>query len=217
MRGRSSTPQGGNARPPGEGVKPVALATAAISIALFVPSRNELNIRALKSPRRHLLGRESVMGPHRVGRRRVILGQVLGALARGDDLEAGGAAPVDHFADERRLVAISERVDDIALRARRASSGPARASASTLTITNMLAARERGERMADARGGIAGRVDDDVDLRRIDQRRRVVGTCVAAVFAAAANERAAKRSDAHPVRDSVARARAGSRSAMPTT
>jgi hypothetical protein len=31
-------------------VSPVAFATAAISIALFVPSRNELNICALKSP-----------------------------------------------------------------------------------------------------------------------------------------------------------------------
>jgi hypothetical protein len=48
--GKSSTPQGGNARPSSGASSPVALATAAISIADFVPSRNELNILALKSP-----------------------------------------------------------------------------------------------------------------------------------------------------------------------
>jgi len=42
-------------------------------------------------------------------------------------------------------------------------------------------------------------------------------THVAAFLDAAAKERAAKRADSHPVRASVARARAGSRSAMPTT
>src|SRR5260221_3102411 len=48
-RGRSSTPQGGKRRPSGAGVSPVALATAVISMPLFVPSRKELNICALKS------------------------------------------------------------------------------------------------------------------------------------------------------------------------
>src|SRR5439155_863337 len=38
------------------------------------------------------LRRETVIGPHRVRRRRVILGKVLGALAGGDDLEALAAA-----------------------------------------------------------------------------------------------------------------------------
>ena len=52
------------------------------------------------------------MRPDGVRRRLVIRGQVLGALARGDHLEAGGAAPVDHLADQRRLVAIRERIDD---------------------------------------------------------------------------------------------------------
>ena len=49
-RARSSTPQGGNSSPPGAARSPVAFATAAISMALFVPSRKELNICALKSP-----------------------------------------------------------------------------------------------------------------------------------------------------------------------
>ena len=49
-RAKSSTPHGGNSSPRGDGVSPVALLTAAISMALLVPSRNELNICALKSP-----------------------------------------------------------------------------------------------------------------------------------------------------------------------
>ena len=49
-RARSSTPQGGKCRPDGEGCRPVALDTAAISMALLVPSRKLLNICALKSP-----------------------------------------------------------------------------------------------------------------------------------------------------------------------
>ena len=43
-------PAGGNPSPPGAGVRPVALDTAAISIADFVPSRNELNICGFMPP-----------------------------------------------------------------------------------------------------------------------------------------------------------------------
>jgi len=42
--GRSSTAQGGKARPSGAGVSPVALATAVLSMAGLEPSRKELNI-----------------------------------------------------------------------------------------------------------------------------------------------------------------------------
>jgi hypothetical protein len=44
VKGRSSAPQGGKARPSRGALSPVALAIAAISIADLVPSRNELNI-----------------------------------------------------------------------------------------------------------------------------------------------------------------------------
>ena len=45
-----SVPAGGNPSPLGAGIRPVALDTAAISIADFVPSRNELNIRGFMPP-----------------------------------------------------------------------------------------------------------------------------------------------------------------------
>ena len=50
MCGNSSTPQGGNSKPLLGGIKSQALDTAAISRADLVPSKNELNICALKSP-----------------------------------------------------------------------------------------------------------------------------------------------------------------------
>jgi hypothetical protein len=77
-----------------------------------------------------------------------------------------------------------------------------------LTITDVLAARERRERMANARGGIAGGVDDDVDLGASISAKASPDTFVAAVFAAAANEGAPKRSEGHPMRE---RRRLGSR------
>jgi len=42
----------------------------------------------------------------------VVRGQILRALAGGNDLEARRAAPVDQLADQGRLVAVRERVDD---------------------------------------------------------------------------------------------------------
>ncbi len=43
--------QGGKSSPPGAGVRPVAFATAAISMADLVPSRKELNILGFNPPR----------------------------------------------------------------------------------------------------------------------------------------------------------------------
>jgi len=52
------------------------------------------------------------MSPHACGRHIMIDRQILCALARGDDLEAGGARPVHHFGGECGLVAIGQRIDD---------------------------------------------------------------------------------------------------------
>ena len=49
--GRSSTAQGGKASPSGAGVRPVALATAVLSMAGLEPSRKELNILGFSPPR----------------------------------------------------------------------------------------------------------------------------------------------------------------------
>src|SRR6201985_3633728 len=49
--GRSSTEQGGKARPSGAGVRPVAFDTAVLSIAGLEPSRKLLNILGFRPPR----------------------------------------------------------------------------------------------------------------------------------------------------------------------
>ena len=109
--GRSSTPHGGNASPSGA-IRPVALATAAhLERALGAVEERVEHLR-IHAALAGLLGRQAVVAPHRVGRRRVVHRQVLGALARGDHLEPAGARPVDHLADQRRLVAVRQRVDD---------------------------------------------------------------------------------------------------------
>ena len=59
-----------------------------------------------------LLGRQAVVAPHGVRRRLAEVRQPLVAAARGGDREAAGARPVDQVADQRRLVAERERVDD---------------------------------------------------------------------------------------------------------
>jgi len=69
-----------------------------------------------------------------VRRDRMIGRQIFRALPGCDHREPAGPPPVDQFTGERRLVANRERVDDPAARASSASSGPASASASTLTM-----------------------------------------------------------------------------------
>ena len=104
----------------------------------------------------------------------MVLRQVLGALARGDDLEARGTAPVDHLADERRLVAVGERVDD----ARRARALGEQRSGERVGFDvhhhDVLAVTAAGEDVADAGGGVPGGVDHDLDLGRRDGGKRVV-------------------------------------------
>ena len=174
-RGRSSTPQGGNARPSGRGRQPVALATAAISIADFVPSRNELNICAFMPPRLRVLGSQPVVVPHRVRRRGVVRGEILRSLPRGDHLEARTRAPSRpsrRSAPAGRRTRASRRCPPpLALRA---SSGPASASASTFTITTCLRAPAAREHVTDARRRASRRVDHDVDRRRGDERAGVL-------------------------------------------
>ena len=57
-------------------------------------------------------GRESVVLPHRVRGRGMIGGQVFGPLAGADHLESARPGPVNLLADERRLVAVGQGVDD---------------------------------------------------------------------------------------------------------
>ena len=104
----------------------------------------------------------------------MVLGQVFCSFAGSDDLEACGAAPVDHFADQCGLVAVRQRVDDTRLaRAAREQWAGERVGLD-VHHHDMLALRTTGERVADASRGITGGVDDDIDLRGADERGRIV-------------------------------------------
>ena len=173
-----------------------------------------MNICGLRPPARDRLRRESVMSPHRVGRRRVIGRQVLRAFARGDDVETRRARPVDHLADQRRLVAIRERVDDAGVgRALREQRTGERVGFD-VDHHHVLAVAAAREHMTDACGGIAGRVDDDLGLRSGDRRVRVVGDeRRAARCGVRKGSRAVLFRQTSHVVASAARARSGERSA----
>ena len=79
------------------------------------------------------------------------------------------------LADQRRLVAVGERVHDARPRwARSASSGPASASASTLTMTMCLPRSQQASTCSMPAAGEPGGIDDDVDVGFVDHASRIV-------------------------------------------
>ena len=117
------------------------------------------------------------------------------ALAGGDHLEAAGARPVDVLADQRRLVAPGEAVDDArGLRLARQQRTGERIGLH-IDHDDVLAVRDRRERMADAGGRNAGRLDDHLDLGARDQRLGIVRDMGAAGLERVAERR---RGRTHP-------------------
>ncbi len=149
--------------------------------------------------RRHHFGGEAVIRPDGVGGGRVEFGQILGALARGHDLEAAGARPVHHFADQGGLIAVGQRIDDarFARAARQQRTG--QRVGLHVDHDDVLAVFAAGEHVRDAGGGLAGRVDDDVDVGAGDDGARVVAEIDLAVLVgvidAAGVERAGRPAD----------------------
>jgi len=87
LPGRSTSasswvPHGGKARPAGAGVRPVQFATAAISMADFVPSRNEFEHSRVHPAGARLFRRQTVMAPDRVGRGGMVCRQVISCPCR---------------------------------------------------------------------------------------------------------------------------------------
>ena len=139
-----------------------------------------------------------------VVRRHIVIGrQIFGAFAGGDNAKTRGARPVHHLGDQRRLVAIGQRIDDAGA-AR--FLGQQRASQHVglhIDHDDMLAGLNGRARMLDAGGGIAGGLDDDIDLCRS-----------VALAPSAVNVVAAIRAASQPTVRQASRARSGSRSAI---
>src|SRR5262249_8065525 len=113
--------------------------------------------------------------PHRIGSGPVVVGLVARALAGRHDIEAAGSRPVDVLTDQRRLIAPGQTVDD---------TGGLRFGSEERTDQrvgldadhdDVLAVRDRRERMTDARRRHAGCLADHLDLGEGDERFHVGG------------------------------------------
>ena len=113
------------------------------------------------------------------------------ALAGRDHLEAGGARPVDMLADQRRLIAPGERIDDAGLLRLAGEQRTRERVRLHIDHHDVLAVRDRLKRMADAGARNAGRLDDHLDLAdaRSAHRHRSV-TSVPRCLSASSSERA---------------------------
>ena len=121
-----------------------------------------------------LLGREAVVAPHRLGRRFAEMRQPLVAAPCGDDGEAASARPVDEVANESRLIAERERIDDTGVGRLACEQRSAQRVGFDGHVDDMLAVARRFEAVVDGRDRMPGAFDDDVDRRVANERGPVV-------------------------------------------
>ena len=120
----------------------------------------------------------------------MIVRLVARALAGRDHLEAAGARPVDVLADQRRLVAPGQRVDDAGGLGALRQQGAGQRVGLDVDHDDVLAVRDRRERMRDAGARHAGRLDDHLDARVGDHRIASSVTKVARLACASSSEAA---------------------------
>ena len=130
---------------------------------------------ALKSPCATCSCGKAVIVPHRVRRRGVIDGEVFRPLPGGDHGESAGARPVHLLADEGRLVAVGERVDDPRLRRPPRKERTRQGVGLDVDHDDRLLVPAAGEDVDDPRGGVSRGVDDHVEAGRGDHGRGIVG------------------------------------------
>ena len=103
------------------------------------------------------------MLPHAVRRDSVIGRQIFGAFAGCGDDKAGRARPVDHFRNQRRLVAIGHGIDHAGLARLAGEQRAGQRIGLDIDHDDVLARLDRGERMRDAGIRTAGRLDHHID------------------------------------------------------
>ena len=160
------------------------------------------------------------MPPDRVRRAGVEMRQVLRALAGGDDREAHGPDRVHQLAHQRRLVAIGHGVDHTRLPRPLREQRPGQHVRLHVHHDDVLAVRDRRQRVPQPGGGMAGAFHHHLDARLRHQRHRILDQRRRARRPA---ERRVERRRAvaflRPAhaRASASRARGIERSAMPAT
>ena len=125
---------------------------------------------------RSWIGRYWVRMSHTVsGVELMVVRVVARALAGGHHLEPAGAGPVHLLADQRRLVAPGERVDDARLARAAREQRPRQGVGLDVDHDDVLAVPDRGQGELDAGRGVAGGLDDEVDSGVPDDGERIVG------------------------------------------
>ena len=92
------------------------------------------------------------------------------AFAGRDHLETAGARPIDMLADQRRLVAPGKTVDHAGRARLRGEQRTGHHVGLDVDHHDMLAVLDDLQRMRNAGLGIAGRLDDHLDVGERDQR-----------------------------------------------
>ena len=123
----------------------------------------------------HFLFRPAEEAPHRIGRRIAVARLEIHALAGSGDFEAGGACPIDQFADQCRLVAIGHGVDQALAAGLFSQDRTNHHVGLDVDHDDVLAGFDGGQRVAGAGNGMAGRLDHAVDLFAGQKRGNVVG------------------------------------------
>ena len=103
----------------------------------------------------------------------MVLGEILGAFACGDNGESSGAAPVDHLADQGRLVAVRERIHHTRFKRAAREKRPRERVGFDVDHHHVLALRKRRQRVADAEAEHQDR-ERDVSTRRLVGQRAAV-------------------------------------------
>lgn len=139
----------------------------------FSPIEERVEHLLVEVPRRQLLLGEAVVRPHRVRRRVVVLGQVFRALAGTHDVKAGGAGPVHHLGNQRRLIAVGHRVDDAGLARLPRQERTRQHVRLDVDHDNVLLVRAAQQHVPHPGRRAARDLEHDVDTWLGDQRRRV--------------------------------------------
>ena len=105
----------------------------------------------------------------------VIMRLVARALAGADHLEARRARPVDVLADQRRLVAPCQRIDDVRGPGLAGEQRPGHRVGLDIDHNDVFSVGDGLQAMLDAGARHAGRLNDDLDLRIGNQRSGVFG------------------------------------------
>ena len=100
--------------------------------------------------------------------------QILGALASRNDFKSGRARPVDHFANQCRLVTVRERIDDARFCGAFGQQRACQRVGLDIHHHDVFFVFATRQYVRDTRERAAGRIDNDFNMPIADERLSVV-------------------------------------------